>query len=186
LLKEFQSMLSTTHGIHSAIGNLKDGTSLCSLILKLAQDLLTVSADFHDLCSLTPERDARKLCALFQTALSNTLKPIVLFIDTFEDATVECKEWFEESLLPFVRRANSVRLVVAGHSVPNPIAPWQDICQRVDVGPIDKAKYWCQYRDVLGLHSPNDAAIESFVAITKGDPSILSALIKSNQFEGAK
>jgi hypothetical protein len=186
LLKEFHSMFSTHHGFHSAIGNLKDGTSLCSLILKLAQDLLAASADFDKLCSLTTERGAEKLWRLFQTALSNTLKPIVLFIDTFEDTTVECKDWIEKSLLPFVRRTNSVRLVVAGHSVPNPIEPWHNICQRVYVGPIDKAKYWCQYRDALGLHSPNDAEIMNFVAITKGDPSILSALITSSKSEGAK
>ncbi len=186
LLNEFNSMLSTTHGIHSAIGNLKDGTSLCSLILKLAQDLLAVSADFDELCSLTSERDAEKLRGLFQTALSKTLKPIVLFVDTFEDATVECKEWFEESLIPFIRRSDSVRLVVAGKNVPKPIEPWNNICQRVDVGSIDEAKYWCRYRDALGLHSPNNDEIVKFVAITKGDPSILSALITSSKSEGAK
>ena len=123
---------------------------------------------------------------MFETALSNIPKPTVLFVDTFEDATVECKEWFEESLLPFIRRSDSVRLVIAGQAVPNPIEPWNDICKRVDVGPINKAKYWCQYRDALGLHSPNDAEIVNFVAITNGDPSILSALITSSKSEGAK
>jgi hypothetical protein len=186
LLKEFRVILSATPGIASAVGNLKDGASLRSLILKLAEDLAPISYNFQKLCSSKTETGSRELSALFETALSNIPKPTVLLVDTFEDATVECKEWFEESLLPFIRRSDSVRLVVAGHAVPNPIEPWNDICQRVDVGPINKAKYWCQYRDALGLHSPNNDEIEKFVAITKGDPSILSALITSSKPEGAK
>jgi hypothetical protein len=71
LLKEFQVILSATSGIASAVGNLKDGASLRSLILKLAEDLAPFSHNFQKLCSSKTETGSRELSALFETALSN-------------------------------------------------------------------------------------------------------------------
>jgi len=105
----------------------------------------------------------------------------VIFVDTFEDAARECRQWVESQLLPFVIRHNMVRVVITGHRVPAPPTRWNNCIRVLKLLPICEAVHWCKYRDALDAESPSDALIQQLVIKAKGDPLAMDTLIRINR-----
>jgi hypothetical protein len=186
LLTEFENLSLSNHGLGCARAEFKNGPSLREVLFSLSQDLPGVRfARFHrDL-----ERNAvEPLRTAFLQDISESLQPVVLLLDTYEDATDEARQWVEQHLFNLARRFDGLRIVVAGQQVPQVQGTrWESLAIRRELPPITDAAHWCRYaRDVLNVpvtEAP-DEHITTMVKAAQGSPRPLGTLL-SNLREGA-
>jgi hypothetical protein len=176
LLREFERIAMSLNPIITGFVDLKGGVSLLQLLGTLVADL---EKNLHFPCfkSALAQNNSVDASIAFIEDLKRTNCPVVLFIDTYEDATRDCREWVEAGLLYFVRKFDAISLVVAGHFVPSPPSHWQGIAHRSAVSRIVDSVHWCRYRDWLGIRDVTDEEISEVVLVTDGNASVVNAFI---------
>jgi predicted ATPase len=176
LLQELRRIAMEFQSIVVASANLKGGVTLPEVLNCISQELAG-SIQFPRYKQAL-EHNPRAIDQAIIEDIVAAGTPTVIFIDTFEEAARDCRQWIESQLLPFVIRHNAVRVVITGHRVPDPPERWNNWIRVQELLPICEAVHWCRYRDTLGVESPSDALIQQFVVKANGDPLAMDALIR--------
>jgi hypothetical protein len=179
LLKELRRIAFEFQSIVVASVNLKGGVTLRE-VLKCLSNELAGSIHFPRYKHAS-EHNPKSVDQAIIEDISAAGTPTVIFVDTFEDAARDCRQWIESQLLPFVIRHNAVRVVITGHRVPDPPTRWNNWIRVQELLPIREAVHWCKYRDAIGAESPTDALIQQLVIEANGDPLAMDALIRINR-----
>jgi GTPase SAR1 family protein len=70
-------------------------------------------------------------------------QPLLLVMDTYEQATTEVQEWIDGPLLARAAQAQQVRVLLAGQKVPDANnIEWGHCCQTCDLYGVHEAKHW--------------------------------------------
>ena len=163
LLGEFERQAQALSSVACGRADFKSGPSLREVLSDLTQELAAVVrfARFEREMQRTAEEPLRRA---FLQDLSETRRPVVLLLDTYEDATDESRRWVEQSLFGMVRRFDGLRVVVSGQQVPVPdaAARWAGIARIHELPPIMDHVPWCRYlRDSLGVTDIPDEHVEN-------------------------
>jgi energy-coupling factor transporter ATP-binding protein EcfA2 len=89
--------------------------------------------------------------------LKRLAAPLLLVFDTYEQATAEMRQWLDGPFLTRAARADSLRVVVAGRSVPeaNNIE-WGHCCETHNLYGVPDAAAWLPVVEALGYRVPID------------------------------
>jgi hypothetical protein len=157
----------------------KGGIDLQEALKELTRDLKPVRFSRFD---REYQRNAtHTLRSAFLDDLDDAVQPVVIVLDTYEQASDETKQWLESSLLPHVRRSPHLRLVLAGQNVPSESASghWQQCAQRRQLPPIAEAHHWCSFNKEHGFTSLPDDHIASIVKACVGHPEHVLRLFEN-------
>lgn len=115
----------------------------------------------------------------FLKGLSHHAAPLVIALDSYEQANPEAQSWVEGQFLGRVDRLDAVVVVIGGQSVPDSGKyPWGSRSILWDMPPLTEPKIWLEYTHrVLGYTHVDRSHIEAFSHAYKGDPGLISAAI---------
>jgi hypothetical protein len=131
----------------------------------------------------TREFNLAQLNAAFFDDLRSACSNLVVIFDTFEKAPPDLQKWINGTFLPHVPRLAGLCVVIAGQSVPEMTsAPWEDICERRELGNIDDVDEWHTFARDAQLPHPRDA-IRLAVLHCKGDPNAIVGMLSSTAAE---
>jgi hypothetical protein len=186
LLAELFTTAKAVSGIHVAHVGFKSSLPLGDLLSDARRELTGLRFTRFDRHSTgnAPEmiRDA------FLRDLQEASAPVLLLLDTFEQATEESSAWVKNRLLPLCRNDSGLRIVIAGQTVPAVdgdarLAPW---VKSRELLPIHDHRPWCDFsRRVIGLTSavPDDH-IATLVTAARGSPRALSSFLANLKSAG--
>jgi hypothetical protein len=105
--------------------------------------------------SLDPKDQERRLTEAWLEDLKALTRPLLISVDAYERASSEEKAWFRASLLPAAKRAQFLRIVVAGREAPEPNSSWSSLCGPVhELRGVPDAKHWMPIIAELDRHVP--------------------------------
>lgn len=154
----------------------KNGPSLCEALYDLSCDLAGIRFTRFERAR---SRGDDSLRTAFLDDLSETRRPVVLLLDTYEAATDETRHWVEQSLFGLARRFDGIRIVVCGKVVPlvEPPPRWSDIAHWRELPPVSDHSDWCHWlREVLGVTTIPDDHVCTMVRAVRGSPRALSSM----------
>jgi hypothetical protein len=97
---------------------------------------------------LSPEDQATResrLAALsedLRTDLLHLEQPVLIVLDSYEQATIGTREWLETHLLDWLDKVGQLRLLIAGQSVPEPGLKWRRLAQYRELRGIREPDHW--------------------------------------------
>jgi hypothetical protein len=178
LLAQFVRFARVLPGLHCGHAEFKTGLPLPEVLWDLSRDLAPLR--FPRFEREMNRNATESLRTAFLQDLDEARAPVLLVLDTYEQATEEARQWVEHRLLPHFRRRDGLRLVLAGIRVPtvDPSRPWSGIAVSYELPPIKDHQHWCDYvRRVMGLTAYRDDQIEILVKATAGSPRPLGNLL---------
>ena len=139
-----------------------------TLLLDLDADMLSATR------SAAPGERAYRLIE----ELQGLRRPLLLLLDTYEQASEDSRKWLELQLLPRLDRAPAVIVVIGGQRIPAADPPWHQMAERRQLAAIEQPEDWIAYIGARcqGLTLPTEL-IASFVAATNGEPSMLRMML---------
>jgi len=164
-------------GLQCAHAEFKTGLPLVEVLRSLSSDL--VGLRFPRFEREQARGASETLRTAFLQDLDEARVPALLLLDTYEQANEEAKQWIEQRFLPYFRRHEGLRLVLAGKVIPaaDPGRPWASLAISHELPPIRSAAPWCDYsRRVVGLTHP-DELIGFLVEAAQGSPRVLGTLL---------
>ena len=180
LLAEFARVARGLTGVRCAQAEFKNGPALREVLWELSRELAPIRfARFERELNRNAEDTLR---VAFLDDLGECHAPVLLVLDTYEQATDETKRWVEQRFLPHVRRCSGLCVVLSGQKVPepHPSAPWEQLATHYELGPIVEAAYWQDYgQRVVGLTSIRPDQIELLVAAVNGSPRALKGMLSN-------
>ena len=180
LLSAYLRQCDASQSIRSTKADCKGGIPFANLLHKLVLDLRNDVRNLNkppiERQEIVEDRFLRDLHSLMQKQL-----PVVIFLDTYEDATHQCTQWIEETLLPFICNNEHVALVIAGQRIPTMSKFWSEKTLQHELKPIRVPKEWCAFRDRNRITNLTDEQIQDFVAVADGDPGFLGPVILKNK-----
>lgn len=131
--------------------------------------------------------------AFFQD-LQAIKKPIVMILDTFNDAPASVADWIEGDFvtdapaneadwieggfLAEVADAKNIYVVIAGQSVPKPTIERKNISETLFLEKIDDVEAWYSFVEARGLPFEREA-VKAFVRVLNGNPSEIMQVFES-------
>lgn len=178
LLNHFFRATREMSGLKAAYAEFKNGLPLRDVLLEAKRDLVGLRFPRFE---RELERDLPEMLrAAFLQDIEETTLPVVLLLDTYEQATDEAKAWVEHRLLPFCRSFLGICVVIAGQSVPQITGTHRlsGLAKTIVLSSIDDPRAWCDYsRRVVGLNSLPDEHIATLVTAARGSPRAVSAML---------
>lgn len=178
LLNAFQFKCKELRHVRPIAADCKGGVSFDDIVRKLSTDLSRTGSpniQWDFLTESIRSEDTNLFSYLREYALKE--RPIVVFLDTYEDASRDCIQWVEQSLLPFIANNENVAAVIAGQSTPTYNKLWSDSTYFHAVEPITIPAEWCRFRDRNKVIGMSDEKIRELVAWADGDPGFLGPVI---------
>jgi hypothetical protein len=83
--------------------------------------------------AIDPETARANLIAAFFVDAASLTRPLMVAIDSFEQASNDAKQWVVGSFLPSVAYANAIRVVISGREVPEVSGQWSEYCGPVQM-----------------------------------------------------
>jgi hypothetical protein len=191
LLAQFVNFARRMPGLCCGHADFKASPSLADVLWDLSRDLAPLR--FPRFKREMDRSATDSLRTAFLQDLDESGKPVVLVLDTYEQATEEASRWVENRLLPHVRRYDGLRLVLAGIKVPalDPSRPWSRIATSRELPLIKDPAHWCDYaRRVMGLTVSGDDQmkfddhIRIIVRAAAGHPRLLETLVANLVSDG--
>ena len=130
-----------------------------------------------------PKEQRRLLTKAWLRDLQDLKRPLLISIDSYESASDEEKAWFRAALLPGVRDAPLLRVVIAGREAPEPHSSWAPLCgQPHELRGVPEAKHWMPIvaelnRDVEVV--PPEKGVQIFCQAVQGNPDSILKWIMS-------
>lgn len=118
------------------------------------------------------DRAARRadLTRAFFADLRALQRRILLIFDTFEEAPLEVKEWFQSSFLAFSHHTPDLVVIVAGRQIPEESIEWTACCISHCLVPVREPESWRIYADRIGAVLPSPEWIAAFCDLLDGHP----------------
>jgi hypothetical protein len=117
----------------------------------------------------------------FISDLQHLSGPLVLFFDTYQEASADSQKWLEGQLLPRLDRAPAVIVVIGGQQVPGyDTHAWRVLVEACELRPIQRVEDWLEY-SARKWQNTNVKAdhVEALTLATGGNPGQLSALLET-------
>jgi hypothetical protein len=176
LLRQFARLAREQAGLRVAVGDFKHGASLAE-VLEFARAALPDQPFPAFDTEWSGRRRDEVLGAAFLDDLRYCPDPVLLLLDTYEQATAENQRWVETRLLPRCCRHDGLRLLIAGQRVPEAggvMAPPTERRELLLPQPADWADYY--HRVLRGKPLPHDHFKTLWLAV-EGKPSAMFALL---------
>jgi hypothetical protein len=115
--------------------------------------------------------------------LQRVAQPVVLFFDTYQEASTSSQTWIEAQLLPRLDRAPGVVVVISGQRVPDhDKSAWRSLVAFRELLPITSAEAWLEYarhkwEDVDVPLNPD--YVGALTLATRGHPGQMDALLET-------
>jgi hypothetical protein len=87
----------------------------------------------------------RRLAALSEdllTDLLNLTRPVLIVLDTYEQATAATREWIETYLLDWLDKVVQLRVLIAGQTIPEPTLKWGRLSQIRQLHGVPEPDHW--------------------------------------------
>lgn len=117
----------------------------------------------------------------FISDLQHLSGPLVLFFDTYQEASADSQKWIEGQLLPRLDKAPAVVVVIGGQQVPaHDKHVWRVMVEACELLPIETVEDWLEYSE-RRWQKPNVNAdqVKTLTLATGGNPGQLSALLET-------
>lgn len=163
--------------LHCAHAEFKAALPLADVLTLLVRDLEPLRFPRYE---RERARGAPSLRQAFLEDIDDARVPLLLVLDTYEQATDDARRWIEDQLLPACRHLDGLRLVLAGKVVPLVEGrPWSDLATTHELQPIHDPAHWCDYgRRFLGISRP-DSDIQVLVEVAQGSPRAIGDLLRN-------
>ncbi|WP_291995398.1 SEFIR domain-containing protein [Candidatus Accumulibacter sp. ACC003] len=111
--------------------------------------------------------------------LQQLAAPLLLILDTWEQASAEAQDWIEKQLLPRIDKAPAVVVVIAGQRVPDAAGrAWASAVASCPLSSILSVDDWLAFaRERLQCPGIQRLQVETLTVVTDGVPGPLSALL---------
>ncbi len=158
--------------VASALTDLKGCADSASLHRELRAELLRAG--------LAVVQGAQNLAALLDAVeIAAQTRPVVLLLDTYEQAVPEVQKFLQGQLLAAVRRAEGLCVVLGGQSVPDHGKElWANHARRFDLGRLTDKQHWIDYARPR-FPQLNEAHIAMCVHNCKGLPGDIATNLAS-------
>jgi len=176
LLKQFAKLARQQAGLRVAVGDFKHGAALGE-VLEFARAALPDQCFPAFDAEWSGARREEVLGAAFLDDLRYCPDPVLLMLDTYEQATAENQRWVETRLLPRCCRHDGLRLLIAGQRVPEAggvTAPPTERRELLHPRPEDWADY---YHRVLGGKPLPADHFNTLWVVLDGLPSAMCAAL---------
>jgi len=108
--------------------------------------------------------------------------PILVILDTYEDATTEVKEWIDGPFLARVARTPNLRVLLAGQKVPDSNnIEWGHCCQKRDLFGVHQASHWMPVIEAMNrqIEAPDPLSWMSGIChVLEGRPNAIMQIIE--------
>ncbi|MYM93061.1 ATP-binding protein [Duganella vulcania] len=114
--------------------------------------------------------------------MSALTKPLVIVFDTYEQAPAEVKNWMSGPFLSRAAKCDSVRVVIAGQTVPTAGIEWGDCHTVHELYGVREAHEWMPVVDALQKHIPVKSVEDWLAGIChalNGQPGEIMKIIKA-------
>ena len=117
----------------------------------------------------------------FISDLQHLLSPLVLFFDTYQEASLDSQKWIEGQLLSRLDKAPAVVAVIGGQQVPAyDKHGWRVMVEARDLRPIQTVEDWLEYSERRWQNpNVNEDHVKALTLATGGNPGQLSALLET-------
>lgn len=105
-------------------------------------------------------------------------KPLLLILDTYEDATIEFDQWFSQQFLPWIADSQTVRVLVAGQKVPELSSDWRHCCSYHHLTGVHEAADWLPVAQAMGRQVPSLNYLVPACAAFRGNPGKILEFIQ--------
>lgn len=131
-----------------------------------------------------PERQERyvQLTGAWFEDLAKRDQPLLLMLDTFEQANEEVRDWVGSSLLGRVEDTPALRVLLSGQTVPEKRIDWSHCCQVFDLYGVKEAEHWLPVVEALGHRVPVEPPLTFMAGIChahNGHPDSIVKTIKT-------
>jgi hypothetical protein len=110
-------------------------------------------------------------------------EPLLMVFDTYEQGTVETREWLDGPFLARVATVDRVRVVIAGQSVPDRHnIEWGTCCLEHRLYGVPEAKHWLPVIEALGLYIPGESPLDWLAGVcyaVRGKPAEIIKIIQT-------
>ena len=117
----------------------------------------------------------------FISDLQHLSGPLVLFFDTYQEASDESQKWIEGQLLARLDKTPAVVVVIAGQKIPaHDKHAWRILAEARELRSIETVQDWLEYSE-RRWRNPNVNAdhVQALTLATGGNPGQLSALLEA-------
>lgn len=104
--------------------------------------------------------------------------PLLLILDTYEDATVEFNQWFSQQFLPWIADSQTVRVLVAGQKVPELSSDWRHCCSYHRLTGVHEAAAWLPVAQAMGRQVHSLDYLAGACAAFRGNPGKILEFIQ--------
>ena len=172
LLKQFARLAARQPGLRVAVSDFKEGLALARVLHFARGALPDQRFPAFDAEWSGARRDA-VLGVVFLDDLRYCPDPVLLLLDTYQQATAENQRWVENVLLPRCCRHQGLRVVIAGQQVPEARGVMAPATARMDLLP-PQPKDWADfYHRVLGGQPLPLDHFDTLWRGVKGKPSVM-------------
>jgi hypothetical protein len=108
-------------------------------------------------------------------------RPLLLMLDTFEQANQEVQDWIGGPLLGRAADTPALRLALAGQQLPEPRLDWKHCCEVFELYGVREAVEWLPVVDNLGYRIPVEPTLTFLAGICharNGNPGEIMKIIK--------
>jgi hypothetical protein len=176
LLQQFAKLARQQTGLRVAVGDFKHGLGLADLLHFARGALRDLPFPAFDAEWSGGRRD-ETLGRAFLDDLRRCPDPVLLLLDTYEQATAENQRWVETRLLPRCCQHDGLRLVIAGQQVPEAVGVMAPPTERRELL-LPRPEDWDDYyhRVLRGKPLPSDHFKTLWLAVD-GRPSAMCAML---------
>lgn len=143
---------------------------------------LEIRSHLNDLLQKTePELRKQHQASLTDAWFADVMtfrSPLLLILDTYEQRTTELDQWFNQHFLPWVADTSSVRVLVAGQSVPEQSSDWRHCCNTHELIGVHDARAWLPIAHAMGRKVTSLDYLAGACAMAKGNPSQILNFIR--------
>jgi hypothetical protein len=103
--------------------------------------------------------------------------PLLLVIDTYENASTLFDRWLSHDFLAGVAHSRRMRVAISGQSVPEPREAWSFCASRCELQGIYEAEAWLIWAEEAGYQLPSLEWMAGVITALKGNPSQIIQVI---------
>jgi hypothetical protein len=127
------------------------------------------------------ERYVQLTEAWFQD-LEQIERPLLMILDTYEQANQEVQDWIGGPLLGRAADTHALRVALAGQQVPDTRIDWSHCCEIHDLYGVKEAHHWLPVVEALGYRvpvEPPEVYLAGICLAREGNPGEIMKIIKT-------
>lgn len=187
LLNTFEDIaFNRLQGLHVGKADLKQESPIEKILHDLRAGLHGIG--FQRFMREHERNSVGMMRTMFLEDLKEATEPVLILLDTYEQAHAEVKQWVCTQLLNHAALNERLRVVVVGQSVPDPDEHprWGGRLTRKQVlAPIMEPQHWCHYSEHILGKQVDPSIIQQVLVMTHGAPRYVHELLKMNASQAA-